>query len=75
MPGNEEPGGHWKTFSVGIFAWEKRARGRKLKRGNVKVRVRGRWDQAAEVYAKALEIICLLDEGKYEGPHVVAIKS
>ena len=66
--------GIWESFSVGIFAWEPRAKGRGLKRGLVKVRVRGWCSHPEAVYARAEEIVKMLDKGEYFGPLVSNLK-
>ena len=63
------------TFSIGIFQWEMKANGKEMKRGPVKVRVRAfhkDFDRAVEV---ADRIVRELDEGVYEGPMKVDVKS
>lgn len=59
-----------KTFSVGVFQWVARREGG-VKRGKVKVRVRG-WMSAPDPCLKrAAEIAAQLDAGTYDGPKVV----
>ena len=74
MPAGED-GVKWESFSVGIFAWEKMAKGNRLKRGKVKVRVRGLCVQAEAVYAKADQIVRMLDAGEYNGSKTVNLSS
>lgn len=63
----------FKTFSVGIYEIIPTKSG-KIKKGKVKVRVKGKINQAESVYQKAKEIIKLLDEGKYTGSKNIVIK-
>lgn len=61
-PGNKR---HWysKTFSVGIFEWVPKARGKGLKKSGVKFRIRSRVEYADLVYKKA-KIVCeMMDDG------------
>lgn len=44
------------TFSVGIFRWEPKARGKGLKRGKVMVRVKGLATEPEKVYTEAHRI-------------------
>ena len=62
----------WDTFSVGVFEYvEKRSVG--LKRGKVKVRVKGPTSDPERVFAKAREIVEQLDAGTYTGPKNVSV--
>jgi len=70
---DEEDAACWETFSVGVFEWVPTAGGTGVKRGKVKVRVRGEVGRAEQVYAKAQEIIALLDAGIYTGPESVTV--
>ena len=63
----------FKTFSVGIYEIIPTKSG-KIKKGKVKVRVKGKVSQAESVYQKAKEIIKLLDEGKYTGSKKIVVK-
>lgn len=54
------------TFSVGIFEWVPRANGKGVKRGPVKVRVRGK--DVSKIRRRAREIAAELDAGAYRGP-------
>jgi hypothetical protein len=64
----------FRTFSVSVFEWVHNARN-KPKRGKCKVRVIGPLAHPELVYAKAQEIIALLDADKYVGPKKVTVKS
>lgn len=50
-------------FSVGVFQWLPKSGGKGLKRGPVKVRVKGFVRDAEKVYSKAREICAKLDSG------------
>lgn len=63
-----------RYFSVGVFAYERKAKGTELKHGTVKVRVRGLARNPEKVYAKAREIVKLLDKSRYYGPRTVLVK-
>ena len=66
------PFGSNLTFSVGVFEYvEKRSVG--LKRGKVKVRVKGPTSDPERVFAKAREIVEQLDAGTYTGPKNVSV--
>lgn len=67
LPG---PGSHFATFSVGIFEWVPRANGKGVKRGPVKVRVRG--SDERKIRRRAREIAAELDAGAYRGPKNVS---
>lgn len=56
----------WETFSLGIFEAVSGSRG--VKRGKVKVRVKGYTSQPAAAFIVAKEIVTLLNAGKYNGP-------
>lgn len=62
-----------RTFSVGVFQWVHKVNGKDLKKGHVKVRVKGRTDNPELVYNKAREIIAVLDAGTYNGPKNVTV--
>lgn len=64
----------YETFSVGVFRWRQKAAGRGLKKGPTLVRVVGSMGQPELVYAKALEIVRLLDAGEYRGPKRVQVR-
>ena len=59
--------------SIGIFELIPKASGRGTRKGPVKVRVIGDVSNEAAVKAKVLEIVELLDNGKYLGPKNVKI--
>lgn len=61
------------TFSVGVFQWVPKSHSNGLKRGPVKVRVKGRCSDPELVYAKAREIASALDAGTYRGPKHVTV--
>jgi hypothetical protein len=56
------------TFSLGVFQWVTKAGGKGCKKSAVKVRVYGPCHNSENVYAKAREIVALLDAGGYSGP-------
>jgi hypothetical protein len=60
-----------ETFSVGVFQWVPKVRGQGVKRGPVKVRVKGFIGSAEAVRTTAAGICALLDIGAYTGPKVV----
>jgi hypothetical protein len=62
-----------ETFSLGVFEWVPRACGKGLKRGRVKVRVSGPFDQPERVHAKAASIVAELDAGTYTGPKSIRV--
>lgn len=62
-----------ETFSVGIFEWISNSSGKGCKRSAVKVRVKGAFSNPEAVYAKAREIVSLLDKGVYAGPKNVTV--
>ena len=61
------------TFSLGVFEILPKASGKGTKRGPVKVRVYGFVSDPDSVYAKAREIVDLLDRGEYTGPKTVRV--
>ena len=63
-----EWGGHYHTFSYGIFEWVPKAGGKGLKKSAVKVRVSGNINNEAVVRKECERIIVLLDAGTYTGP-------
>lgn len=71
LPGHSEP--LWDAFSVGVFEWVPTKSGKGVKRGKVKVRVKGLWCNSEAVFAKAREIACELDAGTYSGPKNVSV--
>jgi hypothetical protein len=60
-----------ETFSVGIFELVRLAGTDQFRRLPVKVRVKGSTYHPELVYAKAKEIVALLDAGTYRGPKTV----
>lgn len=74
MPGG--PGqtqcGRFEAVSVGVFEWISRANGKGVKRGPVKVRVRG--SDPVKISRKAKEICDELDVGAYRGPKTVVAR-
>lgn len=64
-----------QSFSVGIFEWLSKANGKGVKRGAVKVRVKGPTHAEQAVLDKAREIAQQLDAGIYEGPRTVTATS
>jgi len=65
----------WNTFSVGIFEWLPRVGGHGLKKGPVKVRVKGLCSAAEEVEREAKRICKQLDAGQYHGPKTITVKA
>ncbi len=65
---------HWETFSLGVFQWVAKSSGKGLKKGNVKVRVKGLTADPDPVFAKAREIAADLDAGTYTGPKTITVK-
>lgn len=63
-----------ETFSLGVFQWHRKAKGKGLKKGKVKVRVSGLTSKADAVEEKACEIAYQLDDGTYNGPKHVKVK-
>lgn len=61
----------YETFSVGVFQWIWKSGKMDVKRGPVKVRIKGRCDNPEPVYAKAREVVAALDAGMYVGPKTV----
>ncbi len=51
-----------ETFSVGIFQWLPKSRGKSLKRGKVIERIRGRVQEAEQVYSRAQARVRELDD-------------
>ena len=64
---------HWDTFSVGVFEAVSTADGKHIKKGPVKVRVKGLTRYPDPVFAKAREIAAALDAGTYSGPKNVSV--
>lgn len=64
---NQLSGGQ-ETFSVGIFEWLPKANGKGVKKGPVKVRLRGSMSDPDEVYSAARRVCEQLDMGTYKGP-------
>lgn len=62
-----------QTFSVGCFEWISRSGGG-VKRGKVKVRVKGRIDAKEHVYERAKVVCEQLDAGTYDGPKVLTVR-
>lgn len=50
-------------FSVGVFQWLPKSGGKGLKKGSVKVRIKGYMHDADKVYEKAREVCAKLDAG------------
>ena len=63
----------YKNFSVGVFQWVPKARGKGLKRGPVKVRVSGLCQSSELVFSVARGIVEALDENRYNGPKTVKV--
>ena len=63
----------WDTFSVGVFEAISTADGKHIKKGPVKVRVKGLTRYPDPVFAKAREIADALDAGTYSGPKNVSV--
>ena len=64
---------HWDTFSVGVFEAVLAADGKRIKKGKVKVRVKGLTRYPDAVFAKAREIADALDAGTYTGATHVSV--
>jgi hypothetical protein len=73
-PGRGKVGPAWTTFSVGIFQWVLSVRGDKIKRGKVKVRVKGPTSHPDLVIKKAEQIALELDTGTYTGPKSIVVR-
>ena len=55
---------HWsETFSVGIFQWLPKSRGKGLKKGKVKYRVKGACHKPDKVYLRAAWVCKEMDNG------------
>lgn len=63
-----------KTFSVGVFQWEMKNNGMKMKKGKAKVRVSGPVEKKDEVFASAEMVVNLLDSGRWGGKKSVTVK-
>ncbi len=70
-PGESDYSHYW-TFSVGCFQWLVKSGGG-LKKGKVKVRVKGLSKNPELVYAEATRICELLDKSTYQGPKTVKV--
>lgn len=60
------PGAGWSGqigFSVGVFQWLPKSGGKGVKRGPVKIRVKGYMKDADKVYAMANELCAKLNAG------------
>lgn len=64
-----------ETFSVGIFEWLPKSNGKGVKRGPVKVRVKGSVINPGRVTQRAEEIAAQLDAGTYAGPKNVDVRA
>lgn len=72
-PSKKKRYSHITTFSVGVFEWIPTKDGKDVKRGPVKVRVRGLIGRSDAIFSKARDIVDDLDAGTYTGPKVVCI--
>lgn len=72
--GGNEYSSSQNTFSVGIFEYVTKKNGLGLKRGPVKVRVRGPVGALWRVHAMAKRIRDELDRGVYRGPKQVTVR-
>ena len=72
-PGTSPYARQWDTFSVGIFEAISTADGKRIKKGKVKVRVKGLTRYPEAVIAKAREIVDAMDAGTYSGPKNVSV--
>lgn len=61
-------GGGQENFSIGIFEWLPKSNGKGVKKGPVKVRLRGPVSKPEEVYSAARCVCAQLDAGTYKGP-------
>jgi hypothetical protein len=73
-PGRGKANPAWATFSVGIFEWVPKSNGKGLKRGKVKVRVKGPTCCPDLVNMMAAQIAKELDAGTYTGPKTVTVR-
>jgi hypothetical protein len=64
----------WDSFSIGIFQWIPNKDGSRLKRGKVKVRVKGLISQEDTMRSLAKSFAAQLDAGVYDGPKLVDIR-
>lgn len=63
----EESQSSWAArtgFSLGVFEWVPTANGQGLKKGPVKVRIKGFFSKADQVYKRAREVCAQLDAGE-----------
>lgn len=60
------------TFSIGIYPWVE-AKGGKEKKGAVVVRISGKVGDADKVKKKAIEVMKLLDDGRYSSPKNIKV--
>lgn len=56
------------TFSFGVFLWLSSSDGKRAKKSISIVRITGLTSNPAPAYAKAREVVALLDAGHYAGP-------
>ena len=63
-----------KNFSVGIFKWELKNKGKSMKKGKAIVRVSGPVVEKEKVFTMADNIVKLLDAGEWNGRKTVVIK-
>ena len=71
---NEGETRFYSSFSLGVFEWVPKKTSPGYKIGKSKVRVAGQCYNSAAVYAKAREIVALLDAGTYSGPKRVEVR-
>lgn len=63
-----------KTFSVNIFQWVMKNRGKEMKPGKGVVRVTGSPIIKEKVFAEAERIVGLLDQGAWDGRKTITVK-
>jgi len=62
------------SFSVGIFQWVMKSKGKQMKRSKVLVRISGHPSQRIQVFELAESIVLLLDLNLYTGVKNVKLK-
>lgn len=63
-----------ETVSTGVFKWIEKSSRKGFKKEPAKVRVHGSVNNLNGINAKAAEVACLLQEGKYNGAKTVKVK-
>lgn len=67
-------GGWNKTFSVGIFRWELKKKGKSMKKGKAIVRISGLVDNKEKVFEFAQNVVKDLDANLWDGRKSVVVK-